>query len=454
VATVVLCLTQFLVVVDGLAVSVALPAVGQDLRLSPTDMAWVLQAYILAFGGLLAVGGRAGDLFGHRRLLVAGLLLFAAASLAAGAANELVPLLLARGAQGFAAALMSPSALALLVNNRPEAERAKATALWSIIGGTGVVAGAAIGGVVTATAGWRWLFLVNVPVALVAVVVVRTSIRPSITARGHRLDLTGAIALLAAVSLMLYALPDGETLNILEPSRIAALALGGILLWLFVWWQRRRRDPLVPRRILADRKRLAANVGIIALNGGFACLLVFGSAQLQQIMGFTPLEAGLGLLPLALMTAIFGGVAERLIDRYGRTPIAVVGLSAMAVGFLLLAFAPIGGQYALSFLPGSALLGAGISGAYVPLTLLAVRAVPGRDRGVAIGVYQTFGQVGSAVVLAGVTAGAVLIAQGGAMGMSVSAELVRTAYSLVAIVLIVGVTATWFITHPPRGEEA
>jgi MFS family permease len=452
VAVVVLCVAQFVVVLDGLAVSVALNAIGADLDLRVTDLSWILQAYILTYGGFLAVGGRAGDLFGHRRLLIAGLLGFGLASLLAASATGLPVLLAARAAQGVGAALITPAALAILVNGRDEQDKARATALWSVIGGTGVVAGAVIGGVVTSAIGWRWLFVLNVPLMLVAALLVPMTVPRSQPDRSHRLDLPGAVALVAAVTFVLYGLPDEKGLHSFGSLKIVSVLVGVVLLGWFAWRQRRLRDPLIPGHVLASRKRRAASIGVVALNGGFACILVFGSMQLQNLWNYDPLGAGLGLVPLAALTALAGAIAERLVRHYYRTPVAVAGLVLMFLGFIVLALSPMGEGYFVSFLPGSIMLGAGISAAYVPLTLMAVGTVSERNRGVAVGVYQTFGQVGSAVVLGAVSAGAVLLQTGGSQ-ISGFGGVLRAAYVLISIVLCLGSVLTWLVSNPPRTRD-
>jgi EmrB/QacA subfamily drug resistance transporter len=444
-----LSLVQFIVVLDSLSISVALPSIGGELRLSSGGLTWILQAYMLTYGGFLGVAGRAGDFFGHRRMLAIGLVVFAAASLAAGLAQNLPVMLCGRAGQGMGAALILPAAMTLLTAGRSPEGQTRVLAVWSAVGGAGVVAGALVGGVVTDALGWRWLFLLNIPIALLVLAAAplfaggRSAVR-------HNLDVAGALLLTTGVACFLYALAGPRPFSPDDPLRLAALPIGALVLAAFVYSQRRQQDPLVPDRILRARKRRAASVGAVALNGGFAAILVFGSAQLQQVLDYSALGAGLALLPLAGLAALATVPAARLSNRFPPVRVAAAGLAAMGFGFYLLTAAPVGGFYMTSFLPGSLLLGAGISLAYVPLTLLAVGPVPESERGIASGVYNTFGQVGSAVVLAIVTAAAIALSGNDHEGLepdALSGEVVNNAYACVTGLLLLGAFFTWWTAH-------
>lgn len=440
---VVISLVQFIVVLESLSVSVALPAVGTDLHLGANGLTWVLQAYMLSYGGFLGVAGRAGDLFGHRRMLHGGLVLFGIASFGAGVATSPTLLLVARTLQGLGAALILPPAMSLLVAGRSENDKARALAVWSAVGGAGVITGAVVGGVVTDVFGWRWLFLGNIPVVALVLVASPMLLDGRHTGPRHRLDIPGALLLSTGVAAVLYALPSGEAAGRFDADRIAALVSGLFLLGGFVWRQRRGEEPLIPDRVLKARARRAASLGAVALNGGFACILVFGSAQLQGVFGYSPLKAGLALLPLALLAAVTTRPAAYLCRHYRRTRVAVAGLACMALGFGLLTLAAAEGGYWAGFLPGTVLFGVGMSTAYVPLTLLAVGAVDDGDRGIASGVYNTFGQVGSAVVLAVVTTAATLAPGGREVYGAISADFIRNVYWTIAILLFLGAVFTW-----------
>jgi EmrB/QacA subfamily drug resistance transporter len=448
--TIVISMVQFIVVLESLSISVALPAMDADLDLGSRGMTWVLQAYMLGYGGFLGVAGRAADIFGHRRLLLSGLALFGAASLVAGLAADPAMLIAGRLGQGLGAAVILPAAMSLLVADRTDYQKGRALAVWSAVGGAGVVTGAVIGGVVTGTLGWRWLFVGNVVIVVVVAVAARLLITTEHTGERHRLDLIGALLFTSGVAVLLYALPAGEDSARLGIAQLLGVPAGLLLLTAFAWLERRKSDPLIPERVLEARARRAASLGAVALNGGFACILVFGSAQLQQVSGYGAVTAGLALLPLAALAALATEPAARLCQRFRRSRVAVAGLLTMAAGFALLTYTPSDSGYSLSFLPGTIIVGAGISIAYVPLTLLAVGNVPERDRGVASGVYNTFGQVGSAVILAVVTTVAALAPGGRAGAGAITADVVRNAYWAITILLFVGAAVTWLTARRPR----
>jgi EmrB/QacA subfamily drug resistance transporter len=395
-----LSLVDFLVVFDGLAVAVALPSIADELRFSRAGLQWVVSAYALTFGGLLLLGGRLGDLFGRRRVLIAGLIGFVLASLFGGSAQTSDALVAARALQGASAAACAPSALALLASMFAEGrERSVAMTVWSAISSVAVVAGVLLGGVVTAGLGWRWILFGNLPVALAAIVLLLAAVpveRRVVETRAF--DLAGAATATVGVAFLVYGTVALEQHSAARAS--SAFAVAAALLVAFVLVEHRAYEPLLPLDIVRQPPLLAANVGAFVLNGGFAAVLFLTTLYLQRVLGYSAIEAGLAFLPLALGTIAGSSVAGWLVGRYCGRRVAFAGLAATAGGLLLLAPTPEGGTYLTDVLPGIALVGVGVSCAYVPLTLGAVAGVSDAQQGIASGLYHATGQIGGAVILA------------------------------------------------------
>jgi EmrB/QacA subfamily drug resistance transporter len=393
-----LSLVDFLVVLDGLAVAVALPSIADELQFSRAGLQWVVSAYALTFGGLLLLGGRVGDLFGRRRVLIAGLIGFALASLLGGFAQTDDALVAARALQGASAAACAPSALALLAAMFAEGrERSMAMAVWSAIGSVAVVAGVLLGGIVTAGFGWRWILLINVPVTLVAIILLVAAVPERRAGEQREFDLAGATTVTAGVAGVVYGTVALEQHGV--AMALSAFGVGAALLAAFVVIERRAREPLLCFAIVR-RPVLAANIGAFVLNGGFAAILFLTTLYLQHALGYSPIEAGLSFVPLALGTIAGSSVAGWLVERHGWRFVASIGLAATAAGLLLLAPTPVAGSYLSDVLPGTTLAGLGVSCAYVGLTLAAVAGVNDAEQGVASGLYHASGQIGGAVILA------------------------------------------------------
>jgi MFS family permease len=394
----VLCATDFLVVLDGLIVAVALPAMQDALGIAPSALQWVINAYLLGFGGLLLLGGRLGDLYGRRRILTGGLVLFAAGALAGGLAGSTAVLIAGRAVQGAASALMAPNALALLVEHfREPAERDRALGRWSAVGSLGIPAGALLGGVITAGLGWRWVLLVNVPLALLAAAATRRVLEESRDpGAGRRLDLPGAVLVTAGTTLLILAVVRSEAG---ARSVLAPLTGGVLLMAAFAAVERRARAPLVPPGTLGAPGRRPALLAGAALPVGLGAVLFLGTLYLQRGLGLAPLETGLAYLALALPVIAASPAAARLSGRYGARPVAVAGLLLQAAGLLLLARAPADGSFAADVLPAFVLVGAGAPIAFVPVTA-AIMGKAGEASGLVSGVFNTAQQIGNALALA------------------------------------------------------
>ena len=401
-ALVLLCAAQFMFVLDIAIVNVALPSIQQALKFSQENLQWVVNAYTLAFGGFLLLGGRAGDLLGYRRIFIVGLGLFSLASLMGGFAESGSVLIAARGVQGLGAALSSPAVLSILTTTFPEgSERTRALGAWGAIGASGAAAGVLLGGLLTGTLGWEWVLFVNVPIGgaavLLAPVLIRESHDP--TAPRH-FDLAGAICVTLGLVLLVFAIVGTDASGWVSVRTLSLLSLSVLLLVGFVLIERRARAPLVPLRIFRLRNLTGANLVTLVQGTGPLCTLFFISLYLQQVLGFSAIVSGLAFLPFALTAAVSSGVTPTLMNRFGLKPVLVVGMVLMAVGLVLFAQVSVGGTYVGNVLLPSLIVGSSAGLSFVPLTIAAVTCVKVEDTGLASGLLNTSQQVGAALVLA------------------------------------------------------
>ncbi|MGR6921877.1 MFS transporter [[Actinomadura] parvosata] len=420
----VLATAQFLVVLSTSIVNVALPELRAGLGLDPAGLSWVVNAYVLAFGSLLLLGGRSGDVYGLRRVFLTGAALFAASSLGAALANDLVTLIVARAVQGVGAALLAPTALAMvltLFHDGPR--RGAALGVWGAVSGVGGAAGVLLGGLLSDAYGWRSVFWIMVPVA-VAVLVATWLLVPADRPRGGRLDLPGALAVTLGLTALTYGVSGG-----IWP----ATAVGALLLGLFLHLQRRSADPLLPVRILRAGSVGAANVLMALLGAVWLGLFFFLPLHQQRTLGYTPMEAGLTQLPLALTITLASWATPRLTRRLtGRTVLAG-GLVLLAAGLAWLARAPSGATFLNALLGPSVLIGAGLGAAFVQLTALSAAGVPAADSGLAGGLVNATRQIGGAIGLAVLTT---VSLAGGYRATFVAAALLTLLTVLITLVTI------------------
>ncbi|MET9778974.1 MFS transporter [Streptomyces sp. NPDC006367] len=387
---------QFLVVLNTSIVNVALPTIGQDLRLTPTGLAWVVNAYLVAFGALLPVGGRLADLLGHRTAFLGGLVVFAAGSLAAGIPSDAGLLVAARAVQGTGAALLSPAGLAILLARWPQGPgRGRALGLWGAASAAGGAAGVLLGGVLTDALGWWAVFAVSALLSLPGI-----AAAPSLLGRGKhgravRLDVPGAFLVTAGLTLLVLGPGTGDRLPLPD---FVLPAAGVFLLLMLAPVERRAKDPLLPPALLRSRSAVAGNLLMLLLGAVWVTTFFFLPLYQQKVLGHSPLEAGLTQVPLAaaLMAASWG--AGRL--RGTLLP----GFLVLAAGLLWLARLPVDGTFLADLLGPSVLVGTGLGLAFVPLTGLGVADVEPRHAGVAGGLINTSRQVGGALGLAALTA--------------------------------------------------
>ena len=402
IALALLAMAQFVVVLDASIVNVALPSIGADLEFSQENLSWVVNAYVLTFGGFLLLGGRIADLLGRRRVFMAGLLVFALASLAGGFAESEGALIAARAVQGLGAAILSPAALSIVTTTfRDGAERNKALGVWGAVAGSGGAAGVLLGGVLTDGVGWEWVLWVNVPIGIIA-----AALAPSLIAESRSTSLTrafdfgGAVSVTAGLSILVYALVDAEQAGWGSTQTIGLLAVAAILLATFVAIELRSASPLVPFRIFRKRTLTGANAVGLLIGASLFSMFFFISLYMQQVLGYSAIKAGISYLPLALTIIASAGLASVLVTRIGFKPVMATGLGLIAAGLAWFSQVSVGGTYLGDILFPSLLAAAGLGFAFVTTTIAAVSGVAERESGLASGLINTSQQVGGALGLA------------------------------------------------------
>ena len=402
-ALIVLCLGDLMIVLDTTIVNVALPSIRADLGFSATSLAWVVNAYLLTFGGFLLLGGRLGDLYGHRRLFVGGIALFTVASLACGLAGSQSVLIAARAVQGVGGAVVSAVALSLMMTLFTEpAERAKAMGVFGFVAAGGGSIGVLLGGILTDSLDWHWVFLVNLPVG-VAVVALSLRLLPAgrVAAADRRLDVAGAVVVTSALMVAVYAIVGGNEAGWTSTRTLGLLGSAAALLALFVAVEARVASPLMPLGLFRLRSLATANgVGVLWSAAMFAWFFL-SALYLQLVLGYSPLEIGLAFLPANLvMGALSVGVSARLVLRYGIRPTLSAGLLSASLGLALLARAPVDGSFLVDVLPSMLLLGLGAGIAFNPVLLAAMSEVEPSESGLASGIVNTGFMMGGALGLA------------------------------------------------------
>jgi EmrB/QacA subfamily drug resistance transporter len=402
-ALIILCLGDLMIVLDVTIVGVALPSIRTDLGFSESSLAWVVNAYLITFGGFLLLGGRLGDLFGHRRLFVIGIGLFTLASLACGIATSQEFLVSARAIQGLGGAIVSAVALSLVIRLFTEpAERAKAMGVFGFVASGGGSIGVLLGGVLTDALDWHWIFLVNVPIGI-AVVVLSLRLLPGgrDEAAESRLDVAGAVTVTASLMLAVFAIVKGNEVGWGTVRTLGLLGAAAALFAAFLVIESRVPSPLMPLGLFKLRNLAFSNVvGVLWAAAMFAWFFL-SALYLQLVLGYSPLEVGLAFLPANLiMGALSLGVSARLVMRFGiRTPLAA-GLGLAGLGLVLFARAPVDGNFAVDVLPSMILLGVGAGIAFNPVLLAAMSDVEPSDAGLASGIVNTSFMMGGALGLA------------------------------------------------------
>ena len=402
IALILLCVAQFVVVLDASIVNVALPSIGTGLHFSEANLPWVVNAYVITFGGFLLLGGRAADLLGRRRVFMAGLLVVAVASLLAGFATNQGQLIAARAAQGLGAAIISPAALSIVTTLfRDGAERNKALGAWGAVAGSAGAAGVLLGGILTSGLGWEWVLWVNVPVSLIALALTPGLIPESRSESATRhFDAAGAVSVTAGLSVLAYALLDASSAGWASTKIVGLLGLSVALIAAFVAIELRSAAPLVPFRIFRLRTLTGANVVGILLGASLFSMFFFISLYMQQVLGYSPIHAGLSYLPLALTIIVAAGLGGQLVTRFGFKPILAAGMLFVALGLAWFSQVSVGGGFLTDILGPSLLAAMGLGFGFVTSTIAAVSGVQEREQGLASGLINTSQQIGGALGLA------------------------------------------------------
>jgi EmrB/QacA subfamily drug resistance transporter len=402
IALLVLCLGDLMIVVDVSIVNVALPSIADDLGFSETSLAWVVNAYLLTFGGFLLLGGRLGDLFGQRRLFLLGITLFTAASIVCGLSTSQGMLVGARAVQGLGGAVVSAVALSLIMGLFTDpGERTKALGVFGFCMAGGGSIGVLLGGVLTDLLSWHWIFLVNVPIGIAVAILTRRLI-PATPGQGTgRIDIAGAVTITGALMLAVYAIVNGNGNGWLSGQTLGLLGAAAALFAAFVVIESRVAEPLVPFAVVKIRNVWASNVvGALWAAAMFAVFFI-AALYLQHVLGYTPLQVGLAFLPGNVIMGVFSlGLSAKLVMRFGIKPPLVVGLGLAAAALLLFARAPVDGNLWTDVLPPMILIGFGAGMAFNPVLLAAMGGVKPEDSGLASGIVNTAFMMGGAVGLA------------------------------------------------------
>ncbi len=402
VVLVLICIAQFMVVLDATIVNVALPSIQKDLGLNEANLQWIINAYTLVFGGFLLLGGRAGDLLGRKRLFLIGLVIFTSASLLNGLASTEGQLIGFRALQGLGAALISPAALSIISTTFAEgAERAKALAVWAAIAIGGSAIGLVLGGALVEYFSWPWIFFVNVPVGIVAFIL---SLRMVPESRDEHApasyDIAGAVTVTGGLMALVYAIVKAETEGWTSATTIGFFIFSAVLLVSFVLIESRSKAALVRLSIFKIRSLTTANIVMFLAMSGMFAMFFFNTLYIQRVLGYKPLEAGIAFLPFTAGVILSAGLASNFAPKIGVRPVAAVGMVLTVLGLVLLTQLPVNGSYLTDVLPAMLLTSLGMGAVFMPMTLVATTGLENEDQGLASGLFNTSQQIGGALGLA------------------------------------------------------
>ncbi len=457
-ALILLALAQFMIVIDASITNVALPTIGDDLKISQTDLSWVVNAYTLTFGGFLLLGGRLADLVGRRRMFVVGLGLFAVASFLGGVAGDQNFLFGARALQGLGAGLVAPAALSLVTTIFAEgSERNRALGVWGAVAGAGGAAGVLLGGVLTEI-DWRLVLFVNVPVALGAMAAApRLLLESRPDTEVSTFDVPGAVTVTAGLALLVYALVDAESEGWGSATTLGRIAGAAALLLVFVGIEARTRHPLMPFSIFRLRTLRGANIAGLLTGMALFSMFLFISFYLQYVLGYSALKTGLAYLPLSVAIILSAGAASQLVTRIGFKPTLLGGQLLVAVGLLWFSRIDAGGSYLADVVGPSVLAGAGLGFSFVPVTIAAMSGTTGGEAGLASGLINTTQQIGGALgvaILISVSTSRIAeFGPGGARDPAVLTEGYSRAFLIGAGFAILGALVSAFVISSQDSRE-
>src|SRR3954447_15160978 len=446
-----LCAAFFMVILDSAIVVVALPSINADLHFSTGDLQWVLSAYLLSFGGLLLLGGRAADLLGRRRVFMAGTALFALASLACGMSGSVTALIAARVVQGVAAAIMTPTALSIVTTTFEEgAERNKALGIWAAIGGIGATAAWLVGGPITEGLGWQWIFFINIPVALGVVALSPALLRESRDLeRGRRFDIAGGLTITAALVALVYAVVEAPTTGWGDGRTLGLFGISAALLALFAWIESRSPAPLAPLRVFRSRALVGGNLVLFVLG-----MLAFGmpftlTQYAQEVLHYSPLQFGLASVVMPVTAALGSIVGEASATKGSLRSVATVGLGLTGLGCLLLTQVSVDGSYLGDIFFGLLVFGPGLGATYVASSISSLAGVAEQDAGLASGLNNSSFQIGGAVGVAILSTVAVSHADG-ADPLAALTNGFQSAFATAIVFAVLGAVAAFALLGPRR----
>ena len=392
---------QFMVVLDIAIVNVALPSIQVDLGFSQQNLQWVISAYALVFGGFLLLGGRTADLLGRRRIFILGLVAFTIGSLICGLAWSEGSLIGARAIQGLGAAAISPAALAILMTTFAEGrERNIALGVWGAVGGFGAAAGVLLGGVLTDALSWEWIFFVNIPVGVLALVIAPALLTESRDIRVRSFDVPGAVLVTGGLTTLVLGITQGNDWGWSSGRTVGVFALSAALLASFVAWELRADEPLMRFGILRTTTVLGANVAGFILGTALFSMFLMLTLYMQQVLGYSAMKTGIAYLAVAGTSIVWANVAAVLVGKVGVKPLIASGMGILAVGMLLFTQVSVGGSYAADLLPGFLIIALGMALCFVPISIAALAGVKQAEAGLASGLINTTQQIGGAVGIA------------------------------------------------------
>lgn len=458
------CLAQFMVLLDVSIVNVALPSIRRSLGFSATGLQWVVNAYTLTFAGFLLLGGRAADLFGRRRIFVLGLSVFTLASLAGGLAQDQAMLVAARAVQGFGGAILAPATLTVLTTTYPEGrERQRAMGVWAAVAGAGGAAGSLLGGVLTDLLSWRWILFINIPLGLIGLIGARavlTELRSDTTER--HLDLAGALTVTGGLVALVYGIVRTDVYAWTAWETLTSIGVAAALLASFLYIELRvARVPIMPMRMFRSRSVSGANLVMLCLGGAMFAMWYFLSLYMQNVLGYSPLQAGLGFLPQTLAIIVGAQVASRVVGRVGPRILLIVGPLISAGGLAWLSQISPTGSYVSDLLGPGVIITLGLGLAFTSVTLAATTGVARHEAGLASGIVNTSRQVGGSIGLAALATVAtdrtksVLLSPAihGSTGAALTAGYAR-AFEVGAAVAVLGALAALIVPAVRRPEVA
>lgn len=454
-----LALSMFLVVLDSAIINLALPAIKEALHFNDATLQWVLTAYILTFGGFLMLGGRLADLYGRRKILMAGMGGFVATSLLIGLSQSAEMLIALRAVQGLAGALMAPSALSILLATFKEGgERNKALSVWSLVASGGAAAGVFLGGLLTQYLGWRWCFFVNVPIGILGLIGIYQFVPAHIQeARDKHLDLPGAILITTGLMTLVYALTEASTKGWGASATLLPLAISIVLLAGFLWNETKSKHPLVPLSIFKVRNVTGANLALLPVVAGMLGMFYFLSLYIQDILRYSPIQSGVAFLPIPLIIGVLSYFAPRLLDRFGFKPLMIAGISLATLGIFALSSLSAASPYWTHLFPSFLLLGLGMGMTFVSTTVAATSGVDGSKAGLVSGLINTSQQIGSALGLAILAVVATATTQqhmaSGQSSIDASVSGYQAAFLCSAVLMLIALLVTVFIIRTPQSKQ-